>query len=145
MINLLSGIDSTSAALNAERIRMDVISQNIANANVARGVDGKPFQRQQVLFETVLNAQSPHIGGPGLGPHGVQVARIEKDPRPPRLIHNPHHPQADRATGMVSLPDINTYEEMADYIASSRAFEANLAVVKNARSMALQTLSIGKR
>ena len=57
MINLLSGIDSTAAALNAERIRMDVISQNIANVNTTRGIDGKPYQRQQVVFESVLSAQ----------------------------------------------------------------------------------------
>jgi flagellar basal-body rod protein FlgC len=145
MINILSGIDSTSAALNAERIRMDVISQNIANANVARGLDGKPFQRQQVVFETLLNTQSRAGGTPGLPTGGVQVARIEKDARPPRLVHDPHHPNADKVTGMVALPNVEVFEEMADYIASSRAFEANLAVVKNARSMALQTLSIGKR
>jgi len=145
MINILSGIDSTSAALNAERIRMDVISQNIANANVTRGPDGRPFQRQQVIFETVLSAQQQASGLPGEQPRSVQVARIESDSRPPRLVHNPAHPDSDPATGMVALPDISVFEEMADYIASSRAFEANLAVVKNARAMALQTLTIGKR
>jgi flagellar basal-body rod protein FlgC len=74
----------------------------------------------------------------------VEVARIDKDNRPPRLVFNPGHPDAD-AEGMVALPNINIHEEMADLIAASRAFEANLAVVKNARSMALQTMQIGKR
>ena len=143
MINLLSGIASTASALNAERIRMEVVSQNIANANTTRDVDGKPYQRQHVVFEKILNQQ---FGSQALaaGEAGVQVARIEKDARPPILVFNPGHPDADR-NGMVAMPNISIHEEMADLIVSSRAFEANLAVVRNARSMALQTLAIGKR
>jgi len=142
MINLLSGIESTSAALNAERVRMDVVSENIANADTTRGIDGKPYQRQQVVFESVLRAQQAS-DTPGSALKTLQTVRIEKDPRPPRPVYNPSHPDAD-AQGMVSLPDINIHEEMVDMIASSRAFEANLAVVKNAHAMAMQTLSIGK-
>ena len=140
MIQTLTGIDSSSSALAAERVRMEVITQNIANANTVRGLDGKPYQRQQVVFEQALQAAQ----GSGTGPQRVEVARIEKDKSPPRLIFNPGHPDAD-ADGMVAMPNINIHEEMADLIAASRAFEANLAVVKNARAMALQTLSIGKR
>lgn len=140
MINFLPGIQSTVAALSAERVRMEVVSQNIANANTTRGLDGKPYQRQQVVFDTVLqNAGS----GLEAGPQTVQVARIENDPRPPRMVYEPGHPDAN-ADGMVACPDINIHEEMADLITSSRAFEANLAVVKNARQMALQSLSIGR-
>ncbi len=73
----------------------------------------------------------------------VQIARIENDNRPPRMVYNPSHPDAN-AQGMVAMPDINIHEEMVDMIASSRAYEANLAVVKNPRSMAMQDLSIGK-
>lgn len=142
MITFLPGINSTSSALQAERVRMEVIAQNIANANTTRDVNGLPYERQQVVFETVLNARQ--AAGRSTGPAEVQVARIEKDPRPPRLVFNPGHPDAD-AQGMVAMPAINIHEEMADLIASSRTFEANLAVVKNARAMALQTLAIGKR
>jgi len=142
MIQLLSGIDSTASALNAERIRMEVISQNIANANTTHGVDGKPYQRQQVVFENVMRQQQG-IDGTGSDMPQVHISRIEKDLRPPRMIYNPGHPEAD-ANGMVAVPDINIHEEMADLIASSRTFEANLAVVKNARQMAMQTLAIGK-
>ena len=142
MINILSGIDATSAALNAERIRMDVVSENIANANTTRGLDGKAYERQQVVFESVLRAQQS-AETPGLSPQSIQVARVEKDHRPPRMIHNPTHPDAN-ADGMVAMPDINIHEEMVDMIAASRAFEANLAVIKNARSMAMQALAIGK-
>ena len=142
MIQILSGIRSTAAALEAERTRLDVISENIANANVTRGLDGKPYQRQVVVFESALQqalgqdsaAQTPTL----------RVSRIEKDQRPPETIYDPGHPDAD-SNGMVSLPNVNVHEEMADLIAASRAFEANLAVVRNARAMALQTLAIGKR
>lgn len=143
MINLLSGIDTTSAALNAERIRMDVVSQNIANANTTRGLHGKPYERQQVVFEGVLRDQM-NATMPGASSHMVHVARVESAHRPPRMIHQPGHPDAD-AAGMVAVPDINIHEEMVDLMAASRAFEANLSVVKTARAMAMQTLSIGKR
>lgn len=143
MIQTLTGIDSSSSALAAERVRMEVITQNIANANTTRGLDGKPYQRQVVVFEQALQNAQGNFGGPGSA-QKVEVARIDKDSRPPRIVYNPGHPDAD-ADGMVALPNINIHEEMADLIASSRAFEANLAVVKNARTMALQTLAIGKR
>ena len=142
MVNIHSGIQNTSAALNVERARLDVISENIANAHTTRGVDGKPYQRQVVVFETALQQA---IGSCDSSPTpSLRIARIDKDPRPPVLVHQPGHPDAD-ANGMVAMPNVNIHEEMADMIAASRAFEANLAVVKNARSMALQTLAIGKR
>jgi flagellar basal-body rod protein FlgC len=140
MIQTLTGINSTASALAAERVRMEVITQNIANANTTRGPDGQPYQRQHVVFETILNEAQ----GTGAGAQSLGVARIDKDERPPRLVFNPGHPDAD-ADGMVAMPNIDIHEEMADMIVSSRAYEANLAVVKNARSMAMQTLSIGKR
>src|SRR5580693_5931015 len=142
MINILPGIDSTSAALNAERIRMDVVSENIANVNTTRGLDGKPYQREQVVFESVLQAQQ-NSDALGSAPQTVQVARIEKDQRPPIMVYNPSHPDAN-AQGMVAMPDISIPEEMVDMIAASRAFEANLAVVKDARAMAMETLAIAK-
>ena len=142
MINILSGIDSTASALNAERIRMDVVSENIANVNTTHGPDGKPYQRQQVVFESVLKAQQ-NSDTAGLTPQSVQIARVEKDPRPPIMVYNPTHPDAN-SKGMVAMPDINIHEEMVDMIASSRTYEANLAVVKNARSLAMEALSISK-
>ena len=139
MIDILSGIQSTAAALNAERTRLDVISENIANANTTRGLDGKPYQRQVVVFETAL--QQAMNGGAAVPT--LRVAGIEKDPRPFESIYEPGNPDAD-AHGMVAMPNINIHEEMADMISSERAFEANLAVVKNARMMAMQILAIGK-
>jgi flagellar basal-body rod protein FlgC len=144
MINILNGIDSTSSALNAERIRMDVVSQNIANVNTTRGPNGRPYQRQQVVFEAVLKDQLRPLGAAGGEPQMVHVAQVETARRPPRTVYQPGHPDAD-ANGMVAMPNVNIYEEMVDLMAASRSYEANLSVVKTARSMALQTLSIGKR
>lgn len=143
MLNILTGINASSSALEAERIRMEVITQNIANANVTKDVNGRPYQRQQVVFENILNEQPGMIATPG-AESAIRVARIEKDNRPPRLVFNPGHKDAN-ADGMVALPDVNVHEEMADLVTASRAYEANLAVVRNARAMAMQTLSIGKR
>jgi flagellar basal-body rod protein FlgC len=140
MIEILSGIRSTSAALNAERTRMDVISENIANAHTTRGTNGLPYQRKVVVFETALQqamqttGQTPSLSG----------ARIQNDTRAAQLVYQPSHPDAD-GSGMVAMPNINIHEEMADLIVASRTFEANLSVVKNARLMAMQALSIGKR
>jgi flagellar basal-body rod protein FlgC len=140
MINLLTGIDSSSSALDAERVRMDVIAENIANANVTKDVDGKPYQRKEVMFESVLRAQQSSDSPLG-GSETVRIAGIVKDPTPPRMVYNPSHPDAN-AQGMVATPNINIHHEMVDMIASSRSYEANLAVVKNARAIAMQALSI---
>lgn len=141
MIQILSGIQSTAAALEAERMRLDVISQNIANIHTTHGPDGKPYQRQVVVFEDALQQALNSPDGQSLP--ALRVSRIEKDARPPLLVYEPGHPDAD-ARGMVAMPNINLHEEMADMISASRAFEANLAVVKDSRSMALQTLAIAK-
>lgn len=140
MIQILTGIQNTSAALDAEQTRLDVISQNIANAHTTRDVDGKPYQRKVVVFETALQNA---MNGDSSNLPAIQVAKIEADKRPPIQVYDPGNPEAD-ARGMVSMPNVNIHEEMADLISASRTFEANLAVVKNARSMAMQTLSIGK-
>jgi flagellar basal-body rod protein FlgC len=142
MINFITGIESTSAALQAERVRMAVASENIANANTTKGVDGLPYQRQSVVFESVLANEELGLGG--VSPQKVQISRVEKDQNGPRLVYNPGHPDADATTGMVAMPNVNIHEEMADMIVASRAYEANLAVVRNARAMAVQTLQIGK-
>jgi flagellar basal-body rod protein FlgC len=140
MIDVLAGIQSTSAALNAERTRLDVISENIANAQTTRGPDGKPYQRKVVVFETALQQAMDASGKEPV----LKSAHIESDNRPPQMIYAPGNPDAD-ANGMLAMPNINIHEEMADLIAASRAFEANLAVLKNAHNMAMETLAIGKK
>jgi flagellar basal-body rod protein FlgC len=142
MIHCIPSLSSTTAALDAERTRLEVIAQNIANANTTRGLDGKPYQRQMVVFETALQHAQAKDGSPETAPR-PQVSRIQKDPRPGSAVYQPGHPDAD-ANGMVQLPNVNIYEEMADMIVASRTYEANLAVFKNGRAMAMQALSIGK-
>jgi len=141
MIQILAGVQNTAAALSAEQTRLDVISENIANANTTHGVDGKPYQRQVVVFENALQNAMSSDGSVQMP--AIQVAGIEKDTSPPIQVYEPGNPDAD-SSGMVSLPNINVSEEMADMILASRTYEANLAVVKNARSMAMETLAIGK-
>jgi flagellar basal-body rod protein FlgC len=138
-INILPGVDSAASALQAEKVRMEVISQNIANANTTRTDKGGPYQRQVVRFETIMANQFD----PYSAKAEVRVSGIETDNRPFKIMHQPGHPDAD-ADGMVRYPNVNVHEEMADLIASSRAMEANLSIIRTARQMAMQTLAIGK-
>jgi flagellar basal-body rod protein FlgC len=140
MISFLPGVNVSADALHAERTRLEVIAQNIANANTTRGLDGKPYQRQTVVFESMLR----QVADGSAGVPELRVGGILKDPRPPQMVFNPGHPDANK-DGMVAMPNVNIHEEMADMIVASRAFEANLAVIKNSRMLALQALSIGKR
>ena len=141
MIQVIPGIQNTSAALDAEQTRLDVISQNIANVNTTHGVDGKPYQRQVVVFESALQQAMGQDESSQLSP--VRVSQVENDNRPPLQVFDPGNPDAD-SDGMVAMPNININEEMADLISASRAYEANLAVAKNAHMMAMEALSIGK-
>jgi flagellar basal-body rod protein FlgC len=138
MIDILPGVQSSAAALDAERTRLDVISENIANANTTRGPDGKPYQRQEVVFESALQQAVDGQQMPTL-----RVAGIIKDQTPSEMVYEPGSPDAD-SQGMVAMPNVNVNTEMADMISASRAFDANVAVVKNARAIAMQVLSIGK-
>ena len=115
MIQLIPSIQSTRSALDAERTRVEIVSQNLANANVTRSEDGQPYKRKQVVFESLVNnaGANPATGST------IRVAKVASD--------------------------VNIHEEMVDLIASSRAFEANVAVVKNARQLAQQAMAIGKR
>ena len=140
MINMISGIDVTASALNAEKTRMDIVAQNIANAQTTRGADGKAYQRKQVTFETILQgAGAAHDTRAG----GVRVAQIKDDTTAGAMVYNPAHPDANDK-GMVQMPNVNLATEMVDLISSTRGYEANLAVVKNAKQMARKALSIGK-
>ncbi|MEI7437717.1 MAG: flagellar basal body rod protein FlgC [bacterium] len=142
MISFIASLPSTTAALDAERTRLEVIAQNIANANTTHGLNGRPYHRQQVGFEAVLQrAQAEDGRGQSLAV--PRAGRPQEDLRPGRAIYQPGHPDADE-NGMVELPNVNIYEEMADMIVASRTYEANVAVFKNSRSLAMQALSIGK-
>jgi len=140
MIQLIPSIQSTRSALDAERTRVEIVSQNLANANVTRAPDGQPYRRKQVIFESLVD----NPGANAASGATIRVAKVESDNRPFREVFKPDHPDAD-ARGIVRFPNVNIHEEMVDLIASSRAFEANVAVVKNARQLAQQAMAIGKR
>jgi flagellar basal-body rod protein FlgC len=137
-MNLITGIDVTAGALEAQKMRLDIVAQNIANAQTTRSLSGGAYQRQIVSFETEL---VKHAGGRSL--QTVHVSGVTADKTPGQQVYNPQHPDAD-ASGNVTMPNVNLAYEMVDLITASRAYEANLSVVKNAKQMAMKTLEIGK-
>ncbi len=144
-MNVIPSLEITGSALNAERVRLDVISSNIANAQTTRDVDGKPYQRKVVSFEAaMMTAEKGNPMESSKGVRGVRVSGITQDTRPGEKIFNPAHPDAD-ADGMVTLPNVKTAEEMIDLITSSRAYEANLTVAKNSKAMADAALRMGRQ
>lgn len=140
-MDLISGIDVTGSALAAQKTRLEIVAQNIANAQTTRTANGGPYQRQMVSFETELERSSLAAGGAPL--QGVKIAAIQTDRTPGQQVYNPQHPDAG-PDGLVTMPNVNLSYEMVDLINASRAYEANLAVAKNSRQMAMKTLEIGK-
>jgi flagellar basal-body rod protein FlgC len=138
-MNLISGIDVISSALNAQKTRLDIVAQNIANAQTTRGPNGLPYQRQVVSFESELVRRN--AGGAPL--QTVRIAGISADRTPGQQVYNPQHPDAG-PDGLVTMPNVNLSYEMVDLITASRAYEANLSVAKNAKQMAMKALDIGK-
>ena len=123
---------------------MEVISQNIANANTTKTEDGEPYRRQLVHFATILrNKLGANNDLPGNNLSQVQASKIIEDSRPFREVYQPGHPDAD-PNGMVKYPNVHIQEEMADLISASRAYEANMAVIRTSRTLAMQTTNIGK-
>jgi flagellar basal-body rod protein FlgC len=137
-MNLISGIDITAGALNAQQTRLDIVAQNIANAQTTRTAAGGPYQRQVVSFETELIKQAN-----GQPLQTVRISGISPDRTPGQKVYNPQHPDAG-PDGLVTMPNVDLSFEMVDLITASRAYQANLAVVKSARELAMKTLDIGK-
>lgn len=140
----MPGLETTATALQAEKLRMDIIGQNIANAQTTRGPDGKPYARQMVIFEEKLMALGVREDGRVATGTGVQVRDIVADETLGPLIYNPGHPDADEK-GMVRMPNVNLTHEMVDMITASRSYEANLQVVRTSKQMAQQALRIGQQ
>lgn len=137
-MNLIPGIDISSGALAAQKMRLDIVAQNIANAQTTRTAEGGPYQRQIVSFETELLKRA---GGTSL--QGVKIGGVTNDRAPGQEVYNPQHPDAG-ADGNVMMPNVNLAYEMVDLITASRAYEANLSVVKASRTLAQKTFEIGK-
>lgn len=121
---------------------MDIVAQNIANAHTTRDVDGQVYKRKVVSFQSVLDsANAGDIAG-ATGAKGVRISKVSNDETPGEMVYNPQHPDANK-DGFVQMPNVNVATEMVDLMDSSRAYEANLAVVRNAKQMAVKALSIG--
>ena len=148
-MGLFDAIDISGSGLSAERLRMDVTAENLANAQSTRGADGQPYRRKEVIlqqadgFEGALRMASAGMSGPetASGARGVEVAGIAEDQSPNRMVYDPGHPDAD-ADGYVSMPNVDPVTEMVDLIAASRAYEANVTAMQTAKSMFTKTLDI---
>lgn len=132
---MIHALDISASGLRAQRLRMNVIANNVANVNTTRDADGRisPFRRRVTLFTE---------GGVGPnGTQGVKVPEILEDDKAPRLEYRPGHPDAN-AEGMVAMPNIEMIEEMADMIAATRAYEANVTAMDATKSMYSTALRI---
>ena len=145
-MDFFTSLDVSASAMNAERTRMNLISSNLANANATRTPEGGPYRRKDAVFSAkpVTEPFSTTLGRLQRNqPEGVEVTQIVEDSSPFRRQYDPGHPDAD-AQGYVTLPNVNVVEEMADMIAATRAYEANVTAAQAAKGMALKTLEIGK-
>lgn len=137
-MGLFDAIHVSGSGLSAERLRMDVTAENLANASTTRGPDGGPYRRKSVVLE--------QQGGGGFGAalaqaRGVQVGGIVEDPAPPRRMYDPGHPDAD-ADGYVAMANVNPVTEMVDLITASRAYEANVTAMQTAKTIFSKTLEV---
>ena len=136
----------SASGLAAERLRMDVIAQNLANVNSTRGADGQPYRRHEVVFRS---SQVGNTSGAGNVDEqasnspldGVEAVAIVEDPSALRTVYDPSHPDADD-NGYVSYPNVNPVTEMVDMMTATRAYEANVTAMNAAKNMALKALDI---
>jgi flagellar basal-body rod protein FlgC len=151
-LRLNDGFEASASALTAQRLRMDVIASNIANAETSRGryVNGRwePYARKMVVLEPVrkpfpelLNAK---LAGGERRTAGVKAARIMEDSSPPRLVYNPAHPDADE-DGYVRMPNVDILKEMVDMISATRSYEANVTALNASKAMFTKALEIGRQ
>lgn len=143
----LSSINVSASGLTAEKLRMDVISRNIANVNTTRTAEGTPYRRQVVVFQEdenrmsfsdyLTDASRKLIGS------GVKVVGINEDKTPFKSVYDPGHPDADEK-GYVKMPNVDVMTEMVNMITASRAYEANVTAINSTKSMAMKALEIGR-
>jgi len=152
-MGMFDSFNIASTGLTSQRLRMDLISSNIANATTTRTPDGDgPYRRKRAIFAPVNirpNYKSPLVPGRidhGIG-KGVRVVKIEEDKKPLRLVYDPSHPDAIATgpqKGYVRMPNVNVVTEMTDLISASRSYEANVMMVNNAKTMFNKALEIGR-
>ena len=141
MQQILSGMEISASGLAAERRRMEVTANNIANINTTKTADGGPYRRLRVSFATAMDQSADPGSGTAEGLRGVRVAAVTPDQSPLPKVHDPGHPDADQS-GYVTIPNINLPFEMIDLVTASRAYEANLKSMETFRQLAEQSLSL---
>jgi flagellar basal-body rod protein FlgC len=147
-MGMFDSLNVSATGLTAERLRMDVTAENLANAQTTRGADGQPYKRKEVVLGQAASGGfgsqlAAAMGGPnsGTAPGGVEVQAIAEDSAPGKLVYDPGHPDAN-ADGYVQMPNVDTVSEMVDLISSSRAYEANVTAMQSAKQMFSKTLDI---
>lgn len=144
MSGLFSAMDVSTSALTAQRRRLELLITNLANTQTTRTPEGGPYRRQDVVFETksfepfwkVLSEVDGEL-------QGVRVARVVTDERPPEMVYQPGHPDAD-ANGFVAFPNVNPMEEMANFMAAKRSYEANVKAFEAIRELVRRSLEIAR-
>lgn len=150
-MTMFHSMNTTASALTAQRLRMDVISSNMANVDSTRGVDGKAYRRKMVVlepkegsFSSFLNKAMGSQQGSAAG-NGVKVSQIKEDTTTPmKLVYDPEHPDADPVSGYVEYPNVDPLREMVDLISATRSYEANVTVFNASKGMMMKALEIGK-
>ena len=144
MNKVFSSLRISASGLSAERLRMDTIASNIANANTTRGENGEPYRRKVAVFQENLNSElNKSTGKVETNSIGVRAIGIEDDPSDFRRVYDPTNPDAG-ADGYVLMPNVNILNEMADMMTATRSYEANVNAISSEKSMFLKALEIGK-
>lgn len=133
-MQIFRAMQISASGLTAERFRMDLIANNIANVNTTRTAHGGPYRRKTAVFAEKLEAARGA---------GVRVLSVSEDRTEPRLVFEPEHPDADEL-GYVAYPNVNIVQEMVDLITATRAYEANVTALNASKSMFLKALEIGR-
>ncbi len=145
-MGFFKSMNISSSALAAQRMRMNILSANLANANTTRTPEGGPYRRQDVVFSAVPEGNEFEDfldEGYGTQLSKVKVVDVHQDQKAPRKVHDPAHPDADK-DGFVEMPNIQVMTEMVNMIAATRAFEANTTALNSAKQMAGTALDIGR-
>lgn len=138
----LSALDISAAGLSAQRTRMNVLAENLANVETTRTEGGGPYRRKLVVFGNEPAFPFAQTLGAAQGSL-IKVFEVVESQEAPRLVHQPSHPDAN-AEGYVGLPNINPILEMVDLLAATRAYEANITAIHAAKSMLNKALEIGR-
>jgi flagellar basal-body rod protein FlgC len=143
-MDLFTAMEVSASGLSAERIRMNALASNLANARTTRTPEGGPYKRLDPVFQAVPleTRQGMGVGPQKSGAYLVEVPTIRQDEGEPQLIYDPQHPDADER-GFVALPNVNVVSEMVNLITASRSYEAGVTVMQTLKTMSQSALSIG--